>query len=260
MGTASCWASAMAMVVGWDDKVSIDPATLEKRATNIADRNSLASAWNLTLEPAASYGTPGAVHRTLRSVMDSRETGQRCARIRYDRDVRRWVAPTGTMVCIRDPWPRLAGSPHAGQQGLAKLGSEYTITYREFAGQYDPRGLTMAPDATHADIQLMHSMDVDGHAPGTIGCDAVPLTGQKDGAMNGTTVARASSVESRQTGSGLPPPPPPRARAMMGPVVGAIVAKLGADAIKYVIGEKGSITEARENGAEQQIDGTVAAR
>ncbi len=43
--------------------------------------------------------------------------------------------------------------------------------------------------------------------------------GQKDGATNGTAVARASSRNPGKRKWVIPPPPPPRARAMMGPVV-----------------------------------------
>jgi hypothetical protein len=60
----SCWAASAAMVVGWRDRLSIDPAAIAA-GTGIwsaytnglapGDIPSLATAWGLTMEPPQSY-------------------------------------------------------------------------------------------------------------------------------------------------------------------------------------------------------------
>jgi hypothetical protein len=137
----------------------------------------------------------------------------------------------------------------------ASAGSEYSITYRELAGQYDPRGIPMSPDATHADLQLMHSKSVDGHQTGTVGCDAVPLQvpAKKEEGMSWTGKARAADEETPDESTEnakwvLEPAPPARARAMEGGVAVEVAKKVGELAIYMLPDNDGDITWELEQG------------
>lgn len=193
---SSCWAAAMAMVVGWRDLVSIDPGTIASRAANANDRSSLAAAWDLGIDPPASYNA-------LELAQMLHDRGPLWVAARPAADQHAFViyqicgdgTPDGTTVYIKDPWGHVAGSPRAPLTDPSPgQGSTYCICYREFAGQYDPRGLVNAPDATHADVQLIYSRTIEGRQSSPVEC-ALPGTEQPS-PLGFRATARAQSGES----------------------------------------------------------------
>ena len=192
---ASCWASAMSMVVGWRDFQSIDPTTIAGQASNPNDRASLAAAWDLEIVPPASYNA-------LEMAQMLQAHGPLWVAARPAGDPHVFVifgicgdgTPDGTFVYITDPWGNVPGSPRAPSSNPTPgQGSRYSLTYREFAGQYDPRGLTNAPDATHADVQLIYSRTIEGHESLPIDCSGLIPLSTPQGLR---TAARAQSGES----------------------------------------------------------------
>ncbi len=145
----SCWAAAAAMVVGWRDRITIDPAEVARGAgqwaayvdgLNPADVPTLARAWRLVMEPPQSYTVAG-----LRQMLETKGP--------------LWVGaavPTlhaivvnglygdgtvdGTYVRIKDPWP-------PGQ------GSEYVMGLRQFIQEYEGA----ARDYPEVNIQILHA-------------------------------------------------------------------------------------------------------
>jgi N-acetyl-anhydromuramyl-L-alanine amidase AmpD len=145
----SCWAASAAMIVGWRDKMSIDPSEIAsgagqwaafKDGLNPADVPSLAQAWGLVMEPPQSYTIEG-----FRQLLEN--------------DGPLWVGeavpglhaivvhgiygdgtPDGTSVRIKDPW----------EPGV---GSEYNLTFRQFVQQYEAAAINF--DVVN--IQILHS-------------------------------------------------------------------------------------------------------
>jgi hypothetical protein len=163
----SCWAASAAMIVGWRDRVSLDPTAIVAgtgdwsaytNGLNPADVPSLAAAWGLTMEPPQCYSIDGlrdlleakgplwigAAVPTLHAIV---VTG-----IYSDGDV------GNTFVRINDPWDRDPGTP--GQPGayLAthNAGSQYVLTLEQFAQEYES-----AASFPGVNIQILHA---EGHS------------------------------------------------------------------------------------------------
>ena len=131
----SCWAAGAAMVVGWRDRVSIDPSAIA-RATGYwaqyangltAEDRRMFDTWRLTPRDAQSYTVDGFAALLTRYGplwVASAEPGP------HVRVVTAMVGdgtPTGTLVHINDPW----------EQGMAAFrlpnaGATYTETYQHF--------------------------------------------------------------------------------------------------------------------------------
>jgi len=183
-------ASALAMIIGWRDRICIDPATVASRAT-AADRRSLAEAWDLTIEGHGTY------HVSEMQIMLARY-GPLWAAGGDASDTHAFAivgicgdgTPDNTIVCIKDPWGRAPGSPRAPQQNPTPgQGSVYTLSYRELARQYDPGGNTVAAEPH---LQLIHSRSSDGHDAERLNCAVAPSLGLSAGPVQ----SRAQSDES----------------------------------------------------------------
>lgn len=143
----SCWAASAAMVVGWRDRLSIDPAAIAaatgdwaaySAGLNPADFVTLARVWKLDAEPPQSYSTdalrvllgigPFWVAAAVPGFHAVVVTG-----LYSDGDV------TSTYVRINDPWDRDPGTPGAPGAYLAThdRGSQYVLTLRQFAAEYE---------------------------------------------------------------------------------------------------------------------------
>ncbi len=163
LNNMSCWAAAASMVVGWRDRMSINPEEIANGAgqwaayqngLNPADVPALAQAWDLTIEYGMSYTVEG-----LRQLLET--TGPL------------WVVAVvpglhaivvtgmygdgtidGTYVRIKDPWGRAPGQ--AGKPGnynpTPGQGSAYDLTFRQFAEEYEG-----AANLPSVDIQILHS-------------------------------------------------------------------------------------------------------
>lgn len=158
----SCWAAAAAMVVGWRDRVSLDPAAIASgtgswaayaNGLNPADVPTLASAWALTSETPQSYSIDG-----LQQLLQSKGplwVGAAVPGLHA-------IVVTGmysdgtvdnTFVRINDPWDRDPGTP--GQPGAYlnthDNGSQYVLTLQQFAQEYES-----ATSFPGVNVQVLH--------------------------------------------------------------------------------------------------------
>jgi N-acetyl-anhydromuramyl-L-alanine amidase AmpD len=170
----SCWATAAAMVVGWRDKLSLDIATLKrmfKDQTGAScdaglypnDDQKLADFLGLVAEPPQSYSVEG-----FRRILEN--YGPLWAGIRTNDGWNHAVVITGlygdgtpdnTFVRIHDPWGRPTASPTqpGGHNPSPGVGSRYTLTYSEFAKEYEDR-ITASSGAVN--VQILHAADTGG--------------------------------------------------------------------------------------------------
>jgi hypothetical protein len=144
----SCWAASAAMVVGWRDRISIDPAEIAagtgvwsayKDGLQPTDFQKLADAWSLTAEAPQSYTIDG-----LRALLGSRGPLWVAAAVPgFHAIVVTGLYSDGsvdnTFVRINDPWDRDPGTP--GEPGAYlnthDNGSQYVLTLRQFATEYE---------------------------------------------------------------------------------------------------------------------------
>ncbi|MCB9761060.1 MAG: N-acetylmuramoyl-L-alanine amidase [Alphaproteobacteria bacterium] len=146
----SCWAASAAMVIGWRDRMSIDPELMARGegmyaafrdGLNPANVPQLARAFNLRMESPQSYTVegfrqllenngplwvgispgPGALHAIVITGLESTSD------------------PHNPKVYINDPWP-----PGRGKQ--------VTTTYQDYIRQYED-----AVPFIGVDIQILHS-------------------------------------------------------------------------------------------------------
>ena len=154
----SCWAAAGAMLVGWRDRVSINPAEIasqsgywarfNERGLSTNDNDEFAAAWGLEVEPPQDYSVEGYA-RLLQSMgplwVGRRPTGNAPGSghavcvigLRGD------GTPDGTHVHFHDPWP-----PNVGRANRA-------LTYAQFTQEYDDF-VTVDPSG-RVNNQIMHS-------------------------------------------------------------------------------------------------------
>jgi N-acetyl-anhydromuramyl-L-alanine amidase AmpD len=160
----SCWAAAAAMVVGWRDRVSINPVEIARgvghwinyEALNTGlfakDTDELALAWKLSPLPPQSYSVDG-----FRQVLESHgplwvgvavPSGHAvCVYGMYGDGT-----PQGTRVRILDPWP-----PNRGERA--------ELSFADFENEYESRITTDA--AGDVNIQIIAAADTDGRMPVT---------------------------------------------------------------------------------------------
>jgi hypothetical protein len=154
----SCWAASAAMVVGWRDRMDIDPSAIASgtgnwaayaNGLNPADFSTLARAWTLSSEPPQSYSIDG-----LREVVQSKGPLWVAAAVPgFHAIVVTGLYSDGsvdnTFVRINDPWDRDPGSPGQPGQYLNSHdhGSQYVLTLQQFAKEYET-------PATYPDVSL----------------------------------------------------------------------------------------------------------
>jgi N-acetyl-anhydromuramyl-L-alanine amidase AmpD len=160
----SCWAAAAAMVVGWHDRVSINPAEIARgighwvkyEALNTGlfpnDTDELAAAWQLSALPPQSYSVDG-----FRQMLESHgplwvgvavPSGHAiCVYGMYGDGT-----PQGTWVRILDPWP-----PDRGERA--------ELSFADFENEYESRITTDA--AGNVNIQIIAAADTGGRRPTT---------------------------------------------------------------------------------------------
>ncbi len=143
----SCWAAGAAMVVGWRDRVSIDPSEI---ANGIGywqqynhpngglspDDTTMFSYWGLVKEYPACYTVQGFRNLLQHGPLwvASEEPGPH---IRVVSGISGDGTPDGTLVHINDPWEK-------GMTAFVSTnrGSTYTETYTEFMRRRESLGLT----------------------------------------------------------------------------------------------------------------------
>jgi hypothetical protein len=135
----SCWAAAAAMIVGWNDLVSIDPSEIARgigywqqyRNGLAASDTTMFSYWGLQPEPPQCYTVMGFAQMLNANgplwVAGDLGTTGREPHVRVVAGMQGDGTPEGTILTIHDPW----------QRGMTTFrtpnnGSTYTVTYKEF--------------------------------------------------------------------------------------------------------------------------------
>jgi Papain-like cysteine protease AvrRpt2 len=140
MTNMSCWAAGAAMLVGWKDKVSIDPSEIanaigywKQYQNGLAPSDtSMFNYWGLIPEPPQSYTVEGFANLLQRYGplwVASAEPGPH---IRVVTGMTGDGTPDGTTLFINDPW-------QTGMKvfSLPNSGSQYSETYNQFVQKQD---------------------------------------------------------------------------------------------------------------------------
>ena len=139
----SCWAAGAAMIVGWRDRMSIDPSEIA-RATGYwaqyaaglhAEDTTMFAVWHLTPEAAQSYSVQGFAALLRRHGplwVASAEPGPH---VRVVTGMVGDGTPAGTTLYINDPW-------EAGMTmfRLPNAGAQYTESYQRFVEKQETLG------------------------------------------------------------------------------------------------------------------------
>jgi hypothetical protein len=163
LNSMSCWAASAAMIIGWRDRLSVDPAAIAAgtgdwaaytAGLQPADVPTLASAWGLTMEPPQSYSIEGL--QNLLQTKGPLWAGAAVPGLHA-------IVITGmysdgslenTFVRINDPWDRDPGTPGAPGSYLNTYdhGSQYVLTLQQFTDEYEA-----AANLPGVNIQILHT-------------------------------------------------------------------------------------------------------
>jgi hypothetical protein len=201
----SCWAAAGAMVVGWQDQVSLSPEKIAEIAGRTAkqglspnDRMAFAAAIGLMAEPPQSYTVDG-----FRQLLET--CGPLWVSVKLPGSGHAVVvtgmysdgAPdaSDTYVRVADPWDSIVGTPGApgGYLPTHDTGSRYILSWADFTREYEDRAST-APDGT-VNVQILHAAGTAGRVP------------------NRSSPPAGYALASAAPDFVLPPPPRPKTRA-----------------------------------------------
>jgi hypothetical protein len=172
----SCWATAAAMVIGWRDRVSINPAEIARGAgrwkefdtdsgLQRKDCATLGRSWGLFVEPPQSYGV--AAFRDLIETMGPLWVGVLVSPEPPSPPFGHAVVVTGirtdgnsdgsgTFLRIKDPLKRIPPAP--GKKPTydlsANTGSEYVLSWQEFLDEYES---AVSTDGLTVNVQILHA-------------------------------------------------------------------------------------------------------
>ena len=161
----SCWAAAAAMVVGFRDRISINPdefAKLEGRwseynQTGLYTNNNdeFATAWGLSVEPPQSYSVEGFANVLANNgpLWVGRLIGGSSGHAVCVYGIRGDGTPAGTQVIFHDPWPPGHGTPSR------------SISYAQFTQEYEDF-ITTDPSG-RVNNQILHAGGTGGRQPNT---------------------------------------------------------------------------------------------
>ncbi len=171
----SCWAASGAMVVGWRDRVSLNPETVARIAgsttatgLNPAEVGKFANDLGLVFENPQCYTIEG-----FRQLLDSSGPLWVAAEVpglhaivvtgMYSDG-----APDGsdTFVRITDPWDRITGTPGAPGAYLPthNTGSRYILSWQDFLREYEGAG-----SRSYINLQILHAGGTNGRQPSRSG-------------------------------------------------------------------------------------------
>lgn len=140
----SCWAASAAMIVGWNDLVSIDPSEIARgigywnqyKSGLAASDTTMFSYWGLRREPPQSYTVMGFAQMLHASgplwVAGDLGTTTVEPHVRVIAGMQGDGTPQGTILTIHDPWQRGMTSFRSPNNG-----STYTMTYQEFVNNQE---------------------------------------------------------------------------------------------------------------------------
>jgi uncharacterized protein YycO len=178
LSSMSCWAASAAMVIGWRDRVSINPEEVARgggywqqyhdngglQLTSIA---AFGRALGLQVEAPQCYSITGfrQMLETHGPLWVSAVTPGYHAIVVTGMYSDGNPDGSGTFVRILDPWGRGPGNPNApgAYNPTPGQGSQYTLSWPDFTREYEDAATT-APDGT-VNIQILHASDTDGRSP-----------------------------------------------------------------------------------------------
>ena len=171
----SCWAAAGAMVVGWQDQVSLNPEKIAEITGRTATKGLLtddfgrfANEIGLVAEPPQSYSVDG-----FRGLLEA--AGPLWVGIRLPSSGHAIVVTgmygdsaadgSGTYVRIADPWDRVVGAPGAPGSYLPThdTGSRYILSWADFTREYE--GLVTTAKDGSVNVQILHASGTAGRTP-----------------------------------------------------------------------------------------------
>ena len=132
----SCWAAGFAMIVGWRDQISIDPAEIARASGHWAQYKnglqaediSVMNVWGFVAEAPATYTVQGFADLLSNYgplwVASAEQPGPH---IRVVTGIQGDGSADGTLLYINDPWERGMSSFQSSNRG-----SQYTESYSEF--------------------------------------------------------------------------------------------------------------------------------
>jgi hypothetical protein len=178
LSSMSCWAASAAMVIGWRDRVSINPEEVARgggywqqyhdngglQLTSIA---AFGRALGLQVEAPQCYSITGfrQMLETHGPLWVSAVTPGYHAIVVTGMYSDGNPDGSGTFVRILDPWGRGPGNPNApgAYNPTPGQGSQYTLSWPDFTREYEDAATT-APDGT-VNIQILHASGTDGRSP-----------------------------------------------------------------------------------------------
>jgi Papain-like cysteine protease AvrRpt2 len=242
----SCWATTLAMLIGWRDRVSIAPATIANQCSRTLEEGlpwseRAATARTLGLHSLAPQCyAPDGFARLIENhgplyvgkMMSGTEKSGHAVLV-----VGMYSDGQNHFIRVIDPWDRAVGTPgNPGAHGDGhQTGSAYIIGYEAFQAEYE-----MAASGNPVNVQILYAGVPLGRTPnrGT----AVPPAGfAMDYAIAYNTEGTATEEDAARTGPGtvnLAPPPEPVARGMD---AGA-VATIAGVALQQVISNAGDVS------------------
>lgn len=131
----SCWAAGFAMIVGWRDRICIDPSEIPRATGHWAQYQnglspedvSVMNVWGFVPEPPQSYTIEAFADLLRRYGPLWVATAEPGPHIRVITGIRGDGTPDGTQLDINDPWEQGMTSFKASNRG-----SQYTETFRQF--------------------------------------------------------------------------------------------------------------------------------
>ena len=191
----SCWAAAAAMVVGWRDRVSLNPDSIAEicgrtTATGLdpAQVGQLATELGLVAEPPQSYSVDG-----FRRLLENNGPLWVAASVPgLHAIVVTGLYGEGDSACVRitDPWDRQVGTPGAPGRYLKThaTGSRYIMRWEDFVREYE----AAATDYSRVNLQILHSDGAIGRTPNY---GSAASAGYAQALRAARAMARPSSVQ-----------------------------------------------------------------
>jgi N-acetyl-anhydromuramyl-L-alanine amidase AmpD len=187
----SCWAAAAAMVVGWRDRISINPEEFarhegrwsEYKQTGLYtnDNDEFAAAWGLSVEPPQSYSVEGFRQVLAYSgpLWIGRLVGGSSGHAVCVYGISGDGSPDGTTIHFHDPWPPGQGTPSR------------SLSYSAFMAEYEGF-ITVDPNG-RVNNQILHSGGTGGRSARTASAQALG-NGRRARALSGGTVEVVSAI------------------------------------------------------------------
>lgn len=246
----SCWATTLAMLIGWRDSVSIAPDTIAQQCGRTLNAG---LPWNQRAAAAQAVGlstlapqcyTPEGFRQLIEN-HGPLYVGKMASRNNLSGHavlvVGMYSDGQNHFIRVVDPWDRAVGTPGSpgGYGSGHQTGSQYIIGYEDFQAEYE-----MAASGNPVNVQILYAGVPLGRTPNT--SITSPPTGFAMQVSYAQNAPAASEEDAARTGPGtvnLAPPPEPVARGMevVGAAIGA-AATIAGVAIQQVVSNVGDVS------------------